>query len=157
LDERRKLLIAERRPHDLRSWVECYVLPILEQGEMEGSHYLSFIAMLQQHGQRDFFSRMPERFWERTRTFREQVGASIPQIPEPLRTHRLAQSLAFSVHAASVRERARESGQNVLSFAVHIADLLDGLVGFLEAPVSDTAMAALGEADPGSFSWLILP
>jgi len=33
LNERRRILTAHRRPENLRSAVECYVLPILEQGE----------------------------------------------------------------------------------------------------------------------------
>ena len=31
LHERRRILIAQHRPHDLRSWCECFLLPILEQ------------------------------------------------------------------------------------------------------------------------------
>jgi AcrR family transcriptional regulator len=153
LDERRKLLIAERRPHDLRSWVECYVLPILEQGEQEGSHYLSFVAMLQQHGHRRVFDRIPDEFRALTDAFREQVAARLPHIPEPLRTHRIAQAMAFSVHAAADRERAQAHGYNVLPFAVHVTDVLDGLVGFLEAPVSPQARSALEDFDPGTLAW----
>lgn len=69
LHERRKLLMAQRRPDDLRSWVECYVLPILEQAEQEGSHYLTFVAMLQHHGRRDVFERLPAEYQASTRVF----------------------------------------------------------------------------------------
>ena len=147
LHERRGLLIAERRPTDLRSWVECYVLPILEQGEQTGSHYLGFVAMLQQSAQRGMFDRLPERFLDSTRRFRDEVGGRLPDVPEPLRSHRIAQALAFSVHATADRERARSLGREVLPFAVHVSDLLDGLVGFLEAPVSAGALAALDDTD----------
>src|SRR4030081_3050863 len=50
LHERRKLLIAERRPNDLRSWVECQLRAVMEQSEQPGSHYVSFVAMLRQCG-----------------------------------------------------------------------------------------------------------
>jgi AcrR family transcriptional regulator len=153
LYERRQMLIAQRRPDDLRSWLECYVLPILEQGEQECSHYLTFVAMLQQHGRRDLFERIPRKFGAPTRAFLENVGALLPHIPEPLRRHRIAQAMSFSVDAASDRERARANGEGVLSFAVHVADLLDGLVGFLAAPVSPAALAALGETDPAGLTW----
>jgi AcrR family transcriptional regulator len=154
IDERRRFLAAQRRPDDLRSWVECYVLPILEQGEQAGSHYLSFIAMLQQYAHRDVFARIPEEFQESTRAFREQVGALLPHIPEPLRSHRIMQALAFSVHAAADRELAQTNGRRVLPFAVHLADLLDGLVGFLETPVSPAALAALEDAgDVDGVQW----
>jgi AcrR family transcriptional regulator len=147
LDERRRLLVAQRRPDDLRSWVECHVLPILEQGEQEGSHYLGFVAMLQQSAHREVFGRIPEELRESTRLFRERVGELLAHIPEPLRTHRVAQALAFSVHATADRERVRAHGSDVISFAVHVSDLLDGLVGFLEAPVSPAALAALEDSD----------
>jgi AcrR family transcriptional regulator len=153
LHERRRLLIAERRPDDLRSWVECYVLPILEQGEQQDSHYLTFVAMLQHHGRRDVFERLPDEYQSSTHAFRDRVGALLPQIPEPLRTHRITQAMTFSVHAASDRERARANGDQVLPFAVHVTDLLDGLVGFLSAPVSPGAMAALDETDHAGLTW----
>jgi AcrR family transcriptional regulator len=156
LNERRKMLIAQRRPNDLRCVVECYVLPILEQGEMEGSHYLSFIAMLHQHAERRLFERIPDEFQQRTLAFRDQAGALIPQVPEPLRSHRISEAITFSVHAASDRERAKANGQDVLPFAVHVTDLLDALVGFLEAPVSRETRAALKDIDPVSLSWAAL-
>jgi AcrR family transcriptional regulator len=156
IDERRRLLVAHRRPDDLRSLVECYVLPILEQGEQEGSHYLGFIAMLQQSASREVFERIPEQLRDSTRAFREQVRALLPQIPEQLRTHRIGQALAFSVHATADRERARAHGHDVLPFAVHVTDLLDGLVGFLEAPVSPAALAALEDSDPDRVVWPLL-
>ncbi|MCK9930708.1 TetR/AcrR family transcriptional regulator [Frankia sp. Mgl5] len=148
LHERRRILIARLHPNDLRSWVECYVLPILEQGEQKESNYLSFVAMLQPYGRRQFFATLAEEFQQATQAFHEQVRSLLPHIPEPLRTHRIAQALAFSVHAAADRERAQAGGRRVLPFAVHVSDLLDGLVGFLEAPVSPHALAALEGADP---------
>ncbi|MGW1024783.1 TetR/AcrR family transcriptional regulator [Streptomyces sp. NPDC002577] len=148
LNERRGLLDARRRPDDLRSRVECHVLPVLEQGEQEGSHYLSFVAMLQQNGRRDVFDRLSEELRAPTTAFLERVGALLPHIPEPLRRHRIAQAMAFSVHAASERERTRARNGHVLPFAVHVGDLLDGLVGFLQAPVSSATSSVLRETDP---------
>jgi AcrR family transcriptional regulator len=159
LHERRRLLVEVRRPNDLRSWVECYVLPILEQGEQEGSHYLGFVAMLQQSDHRRVFDRLPQQALESTRRFHREVGALLADVPEPLRSHRIAQALAFSVHATADRERARADGHDVLPFAVHVSDLLDGLVGFLDAPVSAGALAALddtGDIDSGRLAFPVL-
>lgn len=155
IDERRHRLIAERRPDDLRSWVECYVLPLLEQGEMEGSHYMSFVATVMDQQSR-LFDHLPKRFRQRTRTFCEQVAARMPQVPEPLRAHRIQQAILFSVHAASHRERAAASGHRVLPFALHATDLVDGLVGFLQAPASAAARASLDQPAPASRSWPFL-
>jgi AcrR family transcriptional regulator len=160
LHERRRLLAEVRRPNDLRSWVECYVLPILEQGEQDGSHYLGFVAMLQQSAHRGVFDpvfdHVPEQVRESTRRFRHEVAARLPHVPEPLRSHRIAQALAFSVHATADRERARAQGRDVLPFAVHVSDLLDGLVGFLEAPVSAGALAALDDTDSSRLAFPVL-
>jgi AcrR family transcriptional regulator len=148
LNERRRTLVARHRPDDLRTWVECHVLPVLDQGEQADSHYLSFVAMLRQHGRRDVFDRLPAELREPTRVFIDRVGALLPHVPEPLRRHRIAQALAFSVHAAAEREQARTHGGPVLPFAVHVGDLLDGVVGFLRAPVSEATRSALATADP---------
>jgi AcrR family transcriptional regulator len=156
LDDRRRMLMARRRPDDLRSAVECYVLPILEQGEQEGSHYLSFVAMLQQYADRRMFEAMPEHLQVSTEGFRDQISALLADIPEPLRSHRISEAIAFSVHASARRERAQTAGLRVLPFALHVTDLLDALVGFLSAPVSAAAHAALEETDLTAVGELLL-
>ena len=140
IDDRRAILIAQLEPRDIRAWVECYVLPLLEQGEIEGSHYMSFIAAVEH--QVGLFENLPERFGTRTQTFHHAVGTLMTQVPEPLRSHRILQVVRLSVHAASARERAKAQGLEVLPFAVHVADLLDGWAGFLQAPASADALAA---------------
>ncbi|HEU5027119.1 MAG TPA: helix-turn-helix domain-containing protein [Spirillospora sp.] len=153
IHERRRILIAQYRPRDLRSWVECYVLPLLEQGEREDGRYLAFVSMLRHHNRQDVFQRLPEEYQASTREFGERVAALLPHLPEPLRVHRIGQVVSFSVEAASDRERARVNGYPVVPFALHVADLLDGLIGFLQAPVSPAALAALEDASPGT-TWL---
>jgi AcrR family transcriptional regulator len=148
LQARRQLLVAQRVPDDLRAWVECYVLPILEQGEQEGSHYLGFVAMLQQHGHREVFERLTAELKDINQPFRQEIGARLTGLPEPLRGHRIAQALSFSVHATAERERARADGRSVLPFAVHVADLLDGLLGFLQAPTTSASRTAGARALP---------
>jgi AcrR family transcriptional regulator len=150
---RRNLLIEQRRPRTLRSWAECFLGPALEQSEVDGNHYLGFIAMLQQHSQHDLLERIPEQFKAPAESFRDAVGAQLTHLPEPLRSHRMAQAQTFALHAGAARERARADGRAVLPFGVHMADLLDGIVGFLKAPVSAATRAALSEADGHESSW----
>jgi AcrR family transcriptional regulator len=143
LNERRLMLFAERQPEDLRAWLECYILPILEQGEEVDSHYLSFIATLQQSADRHLLDRVPERYLRLTHLFYDRMALFLGIVPEPIRTNRMTQVMACSVHVSADRERAQAAGMGVLPFAVHVADLLDGLVGFLEAPVSQATAAAI--------------
>ncbi|ADP82387.1 TetR/AcrR family transcriptional regulator [Pseudofrankia inefficax] len=157
LHERRNLLAAQHRPNDLRGWVECYVLPVLEQGEQEGSNYLSFVANLHTHGSREVFDQFAPTYLAASNAFQDHFRSFLMDIPEPLRAHRISQAIAFAIHAAADRERAKARGQDVLSFAAHVADLLDGLVGYLTAPVSPAALAACDNAGRDATSWLLVP
>ncbi|MFJ9173984.1 TetR/AcrR family transcriptional regulator [Streptomyces sp. NPDC102360] len=150
LNERRRVLVAERNPLDLRTWVECHVAPVLEQGEREGSHYLSFVAKLHQQRRRDVLERLPPELNAPTRVFRERVGELLSHLPEPLRAHRVAHAMVFSVQAGAEREQSRARHELVLPFAVHLEDLLDGIVGFLRAPASSATLDALGRSPSGA-------
>ena len=44
IDSRLRLLIDQIQPRDVRSWLECYLMPLFELGEMESSHYMGFIS-----------------------------------------------------------------------------------------------------------------
>jgi AcrR family transcriptional regulator len=153
LSERGALLIAELHPTDLRSSVECAARPLLEQSELEGSNYMSFCTMVYQYGRRDVFEQLPDIFLAPTRTYHHRLAAFLSHIPEPLRTHRIAQANALLVHAAADRERARAAGQVLLPFAVALGDLIDGLVGYLEAPVSAASLDALERAESAHATW----
>src|SRR3954454_22049946 len=95
LRERRAELIDERCPSDLRGWLECQVATVLEQSELENSHYLSFVASLSQHGG-DAFKHLPRRFAKGQREYESQLRACFSSVDEPLRTHRLAQVMEMT-------------------------------------------------------------
>ena len=155
LRERRALLIVERRPSDLRGWLECQIRAVLEQSEEDNSNYMSFVASLYQHGWAAF-KNQPKRFIEAQREFEAHLLEHLTHIDEPLRTHRFFQAMALIVHAAADRERARARRRAMLPFAVELGNLLDGMVGFLEAPVSPTSQAALVDTDSGAFHLTLL-
>lgn len=146
LHARRSLLIDERRPDDLRGWVEIQVRAVLEQSELEGSHYMGFIARLYQHGI-DLWVHLPEEYRAASNEYFDRLGSFLPHIIEPLRSRRLSQAMALIVHVAADRERARAEHHPVFPFAVEVGDLVDSMVGFLEAPVSAASLAALHDAD----------
>jgi AcrR family transcriptional regulator len=150
LRERRGALIAERQPSDLRGWLECQIAVVLEQSELEDSNYMSFVASLSQHGG-DAFKHLPQRFARGQREFLEQLRACLTSVDEPLRSHRLAQVMEMTVQAAANRERARARRRSVLPLALESVNLVDCMVGFLEAPVSPASRAALDAADTDVF------
>lgn len=154
LHARRLLLLDERRPDDVQGYVECQLRAVLEQSELDGSHYMSFVAMLLQHNQ-DLLVHVPDEVQVATSKFMDRLGSYLPHIVEPLRSRRLAQAMALIVHAAADRERARARCQPLFPFAVELGDMLDGMVGFLEAPVSASSLAALENADLTEMSWPI--
>jgi AcrR family transcriptional regulator len=144
--QRRALLIAERRPSDLRGWVECQVLTTMEQGETPGSHYLGFLsALLQQEGPR-VLRRMPREAQDSALAVRERMAEQLQHLPPVLCSHRIGQATLFITRAGADRERARAEGMPLLDFAVEVTDLADGVTGFLQAPVSPATLSALQEA-----------
>jgi AcrR family transcriptional regulator len=142
LRARRAELIAERAPGDLRGWLECQIIAVLEQSDGPDSNYLSFVASLSQHGG-EAFQHLPKRFAKDQREYEEQVRACLTELEEPLRTHRFGQFMDLTVHTAANRERARARRRPVLPLAVEVANLVDCMVGFLTAPVSSDSQAAL--------------
>jgi AcrR family transcriptional regulator len=150
LRERRARLIAERAPADLRGWVECQIHVVLEESELPDSHYMTFLASLIQHDG-EAFTHQPREFIDAQREFEDHLRAHLTHIDEPLRSHRLGLAMALIVHAAADRERARAQRRPVLPFAVELGNLVDGMVGFLEAPVSSTSRVALEDADRSLF------
>jgi hypothetical protein len=143
LRERRDLLLVERRPDDLRAWVECEARWMFEQAEVDDSNYMSFVSMLTQSGRTDLFQDLPDDLVTSTRAYHAHISSLLAHLAEPLRTHRIRRAMASLVHAAADRERARRAGQPVLPFAVALGDVVDGIVGYLEAPASVDTLAAL--------------
>jgi AcrR family transcriptional regulator len=150
LRERRARLVAERTPSDLRGWIECQVEAVLEESDRADSHYTSFLASLIQHD-REAFTYQPQEFIEAQREFEDRMRAHLTHIGEPLRSHRLTLAMALIVHAAADREHALAQRRHVLPFALELGNVVDGMVAFLEAPVSPATLAALEDGDRSRF------
>jgi AcrR family transcriptional regulator len=151
--ERHALLLAQCQPDDLRGLVEAQARALLEESELEDSHFMSFTAMLLQHARWDIFERQSTVLRDSMKRYYDQLRNAMPHISEPLRSHRIATAMGLIVHAASDREGARRREEPRLPFAVELTNLIDGLVGLLQAPVSPACTAALDAADPAAVSW----
>src|SRR4051812_6645867 len=155
LRERRAQLVAERDPADLRGWLECQVCAVLEQSELEDSTYMRFVASLSLHGG-EAFRHLPKRFVTSQSAFMEHLRNCITQIDEPLRSYRLDQAMAFVVQAGAQREQARVRRWPVLPFALELANLVDCMVAYLQAPLSTASEVALEATNPRVFHRTLL-
>ena len=108
------------------------------------------MALISQHGG-EGFKHLPKRFAKGQREYEEHVRAYLTGLDEPLRTHRFAQFMDVTVHTAANRERARARRRPVLPLALEVTNLVDCMVGFLAAPVSPEAEAALASANANVF------
>jgi AcrR family transcriptional regulator len=153
LHARRALLIEQADPGDVRDWVECQARAVLEQSELEDSHYAGFLAVLHHYGRSDVFEPLPEPYAGNSRAYLEHLRSLLIHLPEPLRGHRASRAMNLVVHTAADRERARAAGAPVLAFAVELEGLVDGLLGFLEAPASARSLAAVEEVAASGVAW----
>ncbi len=157
LRTRRAFLIEERRPADLRGWLECQVRAVLEQSELDNSHYMGFVASLQLYDGAEGFKHLPAEFTGSAMDFEAHLRSYLTHLEEPLRSLRLAQAMSLIVHAAAARERARGRGEALLPFALEVGNLLDAVVAFLKAPVSSVTKAAMEGAGAPTFYRPLVP
>jgi len=149
--QRRRLLVAQVSPDDLRSVIEAHLLPTVELAESPDSYYATFLEQLQEYSLDEHpFTRLPETLQTHHHDYIRSVQRLLDEIPEPIRTTRIMQAAAISVHASAERERRRHHGTALPGFAVHMNNLFDGLEGFLRAPVSTATLTALNTARAGS-------
>jgi AcrR family transcriptional regulator len=148
--ERRELLSARSDPDDLRSVLEAHLLPVVDMAESIDNHYLIFIEQLQRygHGADHPFLHVSKPLRDSHRTFLQTAGALLSQLPEGLRAERIAAATAQCLHASADRQRALRFGAQQRAYALHVNDLFDGLVGYLQAAPSAATLRALDGARP---------
>jgi AcrR family transcriptional regulator len=157
LRARRAFLIEERRPSDLRGWLECQIRAVLEQSDLEDSYYMSFVASLQLHDGAEGFKHLPAEFTDSALDFEAHLRSHLTHLCEPLQSLRLAQAMSLIVQAAAARERARSRSGLLLPFALEVGSLLDATVGFLKAPMSSVTRTALERAEPATVQRPLVP
>ena len=135
LMHRRALLKARANPDDLRAQLEAHILPLVELAESPDSSYVSFIEQMQRAGAVDVLMRQTDAM-KSQEEFAAAMQRLLPHIPEPARTMRIRQVQDLAVHLAAERERAIRRDDMVVSFALFVSGVVDGLGGFLAAPAS---------------------
>lgn len=138
IDERR-LLSTRCEPDDLRARLEAHFLPVLTLAEATDNHYVSFVEQLQRHAlaSQEGLLDLPAEGQRSNDGFRADLDRLLDDLPDPLRQLRIAEAQALCIHAAADRERAVTSGPVSVPFELFAGSILDGITGFLAAPVSD--------------------
>ena len=138
-------MLAARRVDTLRSWVGCQVRTVLEQSDLEGSHYIGFISSFQRLRSNPL-DQAPEHLRQEALAYQAGLVERVVHLDEPLRSHRVWQAMSLIIHVGAARERARERAEPVLPLEVQLADLLDTSVALLTARPSTQTRAALRSA-----------
>ena len=122
--------------------------------EAPDNHYVSFVEQLQRRWTSAGASAtstatlpdLPSEGQHSIEDFRHDLERLLPHLDEPLRRIRIATAMSTSLYAAADRERAVAGDVERPPFELFVSALLDGIVGFLEAPVSDATAKWLGRA-----------
>jgi AcrR family transcriptional regulator len=142
---RRELLAARSDPEDLRSVLEAHLLPTVDMAESADNHYLMFIEQLQRYGRgADHpFLRVSAPLRNSHNKFLRTAGNLLPHLPHALRAERTGAVAALCLHASADRQRALHFGAPRRSYALHVNDLFDGLVGYLSAAASAATLRSM--------------
>lgn len=142
----RRLLAAGCDLDDLRSRFEAHYLPVLHMAEATDNHYVSFVEQLQRRSLAlgTDLQELPEEGQRSNDGFRHDLHRLLEHLEEPLRSMRIAEAQTLALHAAADRERAVGSGAEVPPFELFVSALLDGIIGFLDAPASEATVRRLG-------------
>ena len=118
--------------------------------EATDNHYVSFVEQLQRRwastGASATLPDLPTEGQHSIEDFRNDLERLLPHLDAPLRRIRIATAMSTSLYAAADRERAVAGDVERPPFELFVSALLDGIVGFLEAPVSDATAKWLGRA-----------
>ena len=143
--QRRELLAARSDPDDLRSVLEAHLLPTVDMAESADNHYMIFIEQLQRYGRSTNhpFLDVSAPLRNSHRKFLRTAGNLLPHLPNALRAERIGAVANLCLHASADRQRALHFGAPQRSYALHVNDLFDGLVGYLSAPASAATLRSL--------------
>ena len=140
----RRLLAARCDQGDLRSRIEAHYLPLLMLADSNDNHYVSFVEQVQRREVGLFLTDLPEEGRRSNEEFHRDLQGLLPHLDEPLLTLRIADAQRFALHAGADREHAVAVGAEVPPFELFVSALLDGMTGFLLAPVSDATQRVIG-------------
>ena len=148
LTRERQMLAGRCDPDDIRARFEAHYLPVFAMAEAPDNRYVSFVEQLQRReASGRFFDKLPHDWRRSNDDFQAEMGRLLGDVDEPLRTMRIHDAQAICLHAAADRERARELGIAGPPFELFVSTTLDGIAGFVTAPVSAATLRHARGAD----------
>lgn len=149
LMERRRLLAARADPDDLRSVLEAHLLPILEIAESGDCHYMTFLEQLLRRYPLDrYWGQLPDPMRASYNDLLDAAGRLVKIKDPDLRRSRIDQASLICIHAAAERERQIAEAAPAATYNLFVSNLFDGIIGYLEAPVSPATQRALKGSRP---------
>jgi AcrR family transcriptional regulator len=150
IDEHRRRLLAELdeqgRSDDLRSLVEAFIEPFAAAliGAGEQTWYARFSAQVLIEREPQVFDGSVSSATGSLVDVFARLDRCLTHLPRRLRTERLLLGGTTVVNALSAFERGQQRGSGQLNPGpILVADLIDAVVGLLDAPVSDRTRRAL--------------
>jgi hypothetical protein len=125
--------------------LEAHLLPTVDMAESADNHYLMFIEQLHRYGRSADhpFLRVSAPLRSSHNKFLRTAGNLLPHLPHALRAERIGAVANLCLHASADRQRALHCGAPRRSYALHVNDLFDGLVGYLSAAASAATLRSM--------------
>ena len=158
IDARRRAMLdeleASGRHREIRALVETIVYPLVEALDLQAgaSWYARFLVQtIFTPGFRLFDAGRADVTQALQRVL-QHLDRCCAHVPAPIRAHRIALGTTMVVHALADRERVLDAGSVPVleSAALFAAELVDAVVGVLEAPVSTSTKQELRAAKRAS-------
>jgi len=148
VNQRRLQMLESAGPEpELRTLVEAFVYPLVEQLEEEGSYYVRFLSQVSWRPEASEISLGDEDYTRGLRTVFERVVAQLT-VPRSVAHQRIRLFTDQVIHAIADRERRMASKLerwDLPSTPAFAACLVDWVIGGLTAPLSEAARRELEE------------
>ena len=133
-------ILKENRSTDIRSLIEAFVYPIVEETDNTegGSHYIRFMAQATGHPQLDLRDVWQKQHATGLNHVVRLLQQALPDIPPAIVGQRFGLAFEQLFHSLADREKLRHSSDHPIEVdsALFVSNLIDCIAGSMSAPVS---------------------
>lgn len=144
VNRRRQALLdrvrADGREGDVRSLVETFIRPIVEEirGSEGGSFYIRFLSQAMGHPQADAREYSGSILTDAAKVAYQLLKSAMPHMREPILGQRFGVMWELIIHSLADRERYTDQGVDIddAEAEIFVSNLIDMVAGGMSAPVS---------------------